>query len=834
MSLTVSQMNQISLVHYGTGLTIPQEQPQADVVNPDVANPPTEAQPPRAAQSEINRLMQSIARETYSEVTSGELAQRARDLVRSDRKALQQLADRAEAALQAIKNLKVRDIVNATDNTIEKLFNTAADLQFELANKLREVALKSKYQKPKFDGYRNMLDDFSLTCDSRGSEILTLFMEIKTFSEAQAIGTGSGLADATAANLLKGMAGSMHGNDKSLLFKSEADAIEKSLAAFSHSTTVDPNHLINLLEKTNQLSANLKKPEVAQTMDPAIHAKLTARLDSLQDELNLRADHAVKNSVNALFKKTVTLNTFGQNVASFLAHNNTSFPVLSQFVALLVRIENTGIRDDGDFTALEDFLQNPSLQTDVQNYLDLPLSDKPDVALPEDSDQSEQSLFLEKIGFSEDTYSMAKRVAAELRERRAAWANGGTDKLSGEDVVNAFRNNAKVSMLIEARVNGANENDLNPQLCDENLVDMKRLGAGAANTVYKMTYKMEDGSTKDFVFKPDLGGRIGFQNLRISARAYSDTQQAVKHNTATCDVAAFLGLDRFTGRNYATVHNGQYGLLMEMAPGTEAAKISTSRNPDVRRKFTDQKIVGALARELNDLRWLDLATGQGDRHVENYLVDFGADGKTPRVTAIDNDLSFTPYLVGVGKFNVNYDSQRLNNFSRNLRDAFKISEGSRGRRHYEAYMRELQANNYIVDTKHASKEVLCALNHTFGFHSVALPKQMSRALHDKLTSLTDDQIQSFALKLQQNIDRQEAIDATVQRLKDLREIARAYENEGKIVEDEAWLTDKNVLKRETTLDFPIGPFSTIVDKDAAYTTASILSRDFDIASNLVN
>ena len=836
MEPTRTQMNQISLAHYGIDLNIPPEQPQVPAANanpvPGVAPEVVPNPPPRASQSELNRLMQTIARQTYSEVTSAEL-KNAKKLDSSDRTTLKTLAAQAERTLAAIKNLTVRDILNTNDNTVEELFKAAADSQFELANALREIAIKPKYQTEKFAGYRQMLDDFSLKCDARASEILTLFMEVTTFGQAQAIGNGSQLTAASADDLLKGMAGSMHGNDKSLVFKAETDAIEARLAQFAASTTVKPEDLNALLTQTETLSAKLKAADVAATMDPQIHAQLTARLDALRADVSARTEKALTTSANGLFKSIINPTPFYTAVSEYISTRKKKFPQLHAMLQLLNRIHAEGLRDASDIAKLDSFLttRNVKLFAEIANLLELLRKNNPEVKRVTRAD-----IFFKMLGVPPHAYIKAKAVRQELQNR----ATRGPSFLSGEDIISAFRQDSKLSLLLETRINGGNDANVNSQFCDANLVSSVKLGSGSVNTVYKMTYKMEDGSTKDFVFKPDITGRAGLEGLLIGDySSYKNTQQTVKLNAATSDVAEFLGLGRFVGKTYATLHNGQYGLLMEMAPGKEAAQYEGELNKEIRQKFWKREIVGKLAKELNDLRWLDIATGQGDRHNHNYLLDFGTDGKTPKVTGIDNDMCFTTYLIGVGKFKVDHTQDRYETFLSQLREACttknprKPQDSFFDQAKYDSLIKEIENNNFVVDVKNAPNEVLYAVRMGFGFHSITTPKQMSRGLHDKLVALTDEQILKLAEKLNTNVDDPNAVDATVQRLKDMREIAKEYERDGKIVEDTAWETDRNVLNLEReSVVAPTGDYN--VDVQIGHCTESFLQRDFKLLIILLN
>lgn len=735
-------MQQIFSAHYGVDLTLSKDPPSESASKPGPAAnlPSAKPKPPRAMQSELSRLMLNVARETYSTTAADEFlppqdpqgswVRRPGDspstLDRSDTEALQELATKAKDAFEKIRNLSVRKILK--DESKAKLFKTAAECQFELGNKLRELAASGKY------GFRERLDDASFKCDSRGCEISALYEEVAELGKRKDMSAANAVFYRTeVGDLIKGMAGSMHGNDKSRLFGDQIKSIEDRLAKFSKSTVVGTDDIKQLLAKTKRLGEELKKPEVAQTMDADIYATLTLHLDTLQEQLDNRVNLAVKAAKDSLGK------TKG----------------------------------------------------------------------------------------SEEERDMAKRVAREVDNRSWSWEVEGSkaNKLSGEDVVNAFRRNDSRSVALEARVHGANEDSINPQLCDRNLLGKSKLGSGAANTVYKMTYRMADGSKKDYVFKPDLNGRLGLEEILPVYNSHKDTQQAVKLNTATCDTAELLGLEGLTGKNYATVHDGQYGLLMELAPGAEAETVSLDTSQDNRKRFTSISVVGKLAKELNDLRWLDIATGQGDRHNSNYMVDFGRDGQTPKVTAIDNDASFVPYLVGVGKYKVDFNPDCFSDFKRELKKQCGQTGAS-----YKKTLRKLRKKDCVIDMKKASKAEICALFKTLGGHSYSQPRQMSRSLCKRLSGLTDVQIKEFAKKLAKNVDNEDCVNAMVRRLKDLRRIAIDYSNNegGRIVDDDKW-GDASVLKMEMERPSLLKgeDLNSESNQTVNYLMSSTLARDFD-------
>ena len=854
------QMNSILLAHYGVELNQPQGVPTLPAARPRLPQQPARLprpparfpkQPPRAGRSELNRLMQNISRETYSEVTSEVLRASLNPLADAAPQKwteLLDLAGQAEQALGAIRDITVNDIIRPNGQDRETQFRDASNRQFELANAMRELAADLRGRTPELDLCSRMLDDLSFKCDSRGSEILTLYMEVETSGKKQMIGDNSSFGTAKAADLMKGMAGSMHGNDKSQLLKDQVDGLERQLAKISGAPKVALNEINRLLEKANALSAELKTAAVSQTMDADIHAKLTEHLDQLESRMGEYIERAVKTSVANTVKQCGSPNKTGRDVAAFIGARKGDFGKLNAMMSALSKLkaDNGGSVEDKDLGDIEKLLRDETVELaeEIEKYRQLPKDSRaPDLGGKWDEENTDLDNFLTRIGYSEsNAILMAVRVARELSKRHQGWRdrNEVKQRLGGEDVVNVFRHDANpnLSMLVETRINGANEANVNLQLCDKNVIGEKPLGSGVVNKVVKLTYRMPGRAKKDFVFKPDLSGRCGLDGLVLGAyHAYVTAQQSVKLNTATCDMAEFLGLGNLTGKNYVTVHNGQYGLLMEMAPGKVAADI-----PDDPKLMdlvtTNFKVCGDLAKQLNDLRWLDLATGQGDRHSQNYLVDFSGKGNKPKVTAIDNDMCFSSYMVGIGKFKLNHDnddadkSQRVQDFWKNL-----FFYCNNDQKKYNKLGGEIMKNGYVVDTRKAGKEVICALFKTFAYHAPTLPRQMSRSLCNKFMSLTDDDIGAFAKKLAKNVNSKKAVEATKARLTELRKIAIEYNANGLVVEDKDWTKDWNAVKKEldynvdlTTLpDVPIADENSLDHPSVilpSCTACSLLKRDF--------
>ena len=857
------QMNSILLAHYGVELNQPQGVPKLPAARPRLPQPPARLprpparppqQPPWAGRSELNRLMQNISRETYSEVTSEVLEARRNSLnpivnaAPQKWDSLMDLAEQAERALAAIREVTVNDIIGTNDQDLETKFRDASNKQFDLANAMRELAADLRGRTPELDRCSRMLDDLSFKCDSRGSEILTLYMEVETSGKKRMIGDNSSFRTAKAADLMKGMAGSMHGNDKSQLLKDQVVGLERQLAKISAAPKVALNEIDRLLEKANALSADLKSAAVSQTMDADIHAKLTEHLDQLENRMGEYIERAVKTSVANTVKQCGALNKTGRDVAAFVGARKGDFGKLNAMMSALSKLkpDNGGSVEAEDLDDIEKLLRDETVELaeEIEKYRQLPKNSRaPDLGGKWDEENTDLDNFLTRIGYSEsNAILMAVRVARELSKRHQGWRdrNEVKQRLGGEDVVNVFRHDANpnLSMLVETRINGANEANVNLQLCDKNVVGEKPLGSGAVNKVVKLTYRMPGGTKKDFVFKPDLSGRCGLDGLNLGLyQAYQPAQQSVKLNTATCDMAEFLGLGYLTGKNYVTVHNGQYGLLMEMAPGKAANDIP--KDQAHKKFFTENlKVCGSLAKQLNELSWLDLATGQGDRHAGNYLVDFFGKGNKPKVSAIDNDMCFGTYMVGIGKFKLNHDdadvgkSQRAAEFWEKL---FLYCDSDEDK--FTRMSQEIANNDYVVDTRKASKEVICALFQTFGHHAPTLPRQMSRSLCDKFMSLTDNDIDAFAKKLAKNVSSKKAVEATKARLTELREIAREYNAKGLVVEDGDWTRDWGAVNNELhyNADLTTLPEVKNVEKGSLEhpvvilphcTASSLLMRDF--------
>jgi hypothetical protein len=169
----------------------------------------------------------------------------------------------------------------------------------------------------------------------------------------------------------------------------------------------------------------------------------------------------------------------------------------------------------------------------------------------------------------------------------------------------------------------------------------KKLGSGAFNTVFSVKLKNPDGTAFDGVFKPLGTTEKGW--VAAATGIPPDDPQIAMRNIATVGVAKKLGFDVVPSTRMAVIDTGRgavdpdLGLVMERARGKPAAEIGASTLAR-----------GVVAAEITKLQLLDHITGQGDRHANNYFIDFKPEPHphgTAKVMGIDNDQCFGKNLT---------------------------------------------------------------------------------------------------------------------------------------------------------------------------------------------
>ena len=370
-----------------------------------------------------------------------------------------------------------------------------------------------------------------------------------------------------------------------------------------------------------------------------------------------------------------------------------------------------------------------------------------------------------------------------------------------------------LSNVVEASVRGFKPDDIDPATDESAVVDSKHLGAGQAGKTYLLTTK----TGAELVFKPELDSRIGLENLRIGSGAYKFAQKTANLNLATQDTAKAFGCEDLVVKYSVGSHDGQFGVFMEKAKGftgedfwrREKTKGDGFVPDGLKDKITDEEtrlnIQGQIAQKLNKLQWLDLITGQGDRHWNNYFVCIEKNVTTNTfdvtVKAIDNDASFTARQVGLQKYALDKDTAAK--FLAELKkECIALYGAEAGQKEYDNRVSKDLAikdngdGTVTVDlAKAKSPEVKMALNQILGVQSIAIPEEIDKEFYDKLMEMDKDpsKKQDYLNSLAPRISK-EALTATESRLNEAIEHAKKLDKEGKVFGNDDW-KDKERLSK---------------------------------------
>ena len=371
---------------------------------------------------------------------------------------------------------------------------------------------------------------------------------------------------------------------------------------------------------------------------------------------------------------------------------------------------------------------------------------------------------LQEAGFDENVVKdllKAMRGLCIVREQFKELLNSARRQkddlgIAQSDVRRIMLGETGLSNVVEAKVHGFKPGDVDPAAEAQNIVDSNPLGSGNAGKTYLLTTK----TGAELVFKPELDSRTGLDMLTIGkGNAYKAAQKTVNLNLATQDTAKAFGCEDLVVKYSVGSHDGQFGVFMEKAKGftgedfwrrkkTEGDGFAPAGLKDI---ITDEKtranIQGQIAQKLNKLMWLDLITGQGDRHWNNYFVHI--DKKTYEVTvkAIDNDASFTARQVGLQKYTL--DKRLAERFFRDLKEVCDKIHGDGDKDDdKKEYNRRVSVDPAItrnddgtvtVDLAQAkSLEVKMALNLILGVQSIAIPEEIDKEFYDKLMEMDAD------------------------------------------------------------------------------------------------
>ena len=240
---------------------------------------------------------------------------------------------------------------------------------------------------------------------------------------------------------------------------------------------------------------------------------------------------------------------------------------------------------------------------------------------------------------------------------------------------------------------------------------------------------------------------------------------------------------------------------MEKAPGVSGSgfmkKIDSGGGgipPAELRNITDpaerMKIMGDTAQKLNKLMWLDLITGQGDRHGSNYFVNIHKTTHEVTVKGIDNDASFSATRIGLMKFALNKVQTAL--YEEELKKVCQKIHGKNWKTEYDNRVKGDPAivrngDTMTIDlTKARSHEVKMAIIPTLGLQSVALPEEIDQEFYDKLMEMANpDKKKAYLDSIKSRVSP-EALEATSKRIDEAIAYAKKLNDRGKVYGKEQW------------------------------------------------
>ena len=368
------------------------------------------------------------------------------------------------------------------------------------------------------------------------------------------------------------------------------------------------------------------------------------------------------------------------------------------------------------------------------------------------------------------------------------------------DVRRILLGEKSLSSLVEAKALGFKPGDVDPAANESNIVGSRLLGEGSGGKTYLLTTK----SGEELVFKPEIDSRIGLEEILLgSGGAYLASQKTANLNLATQDTAKVFGCEDVVVKYSVGSHDGQFGVFMEKAKGYSGNAFAMKQvhgddgiAPADMHKIVNvleqTKIQGAIAQKLNKLMWLDLITGQGDRHWSNYYVHVDKNTKAVTVKGSDNDASFASWRIGLQKYAL--DKKNADEFNDQLKDVCSKVLGRGWKTEYErrilndpGLVKNSDGSMTIDLAKTKSPEIKMAIIKVLGLQSIALPEEIDQAFYDKLMEMDEDPAkkQAYLESIASRISS-EALNATAMRLNEAIAHAKKLKAQNKVYTQDQW------------------------------------------------
>lgn len=718
------------------------------------------------------------------------------------------------------------DKTSAAGQAISEAISTQNQLSDELVQidkRLDAVARHADQMReanPNFKGVdpelHNAIGDMRLTCDRRATEISRLCYQMRDFAvQLAAQGQDAdpnikAILQAKVDELLPRQALAMHGTSEALTSLNKDIAAQlKPLAERIDAFRSDPKASIDN-ETFLALQSDLNTMKAAMTdiknngVDVGNGRVLVAKdiVQALEKELG-DVQKLFTTASRDVAQKICT--NFLSTVESLIREDPALEASWSQGNAnreILIRKRNVLLQSMREIVdrALDKNVSEAQLNSLLmelwQQFVDLgSIAYSNRVPDAKDPDTKRMNGLIRRIGSAAPAMS---HFAILLRSLRSS-----NKLLTGSEAMSLFTGRLSVSSVVESRIRGLSDADVDEANDDSNIVSSKPLGSGNAATVFEL----QRTNGEKVIFKGETESRTGLFSISVGAgNAYSMSQQTANLNIASRKAAEALGMGSMIVKYTAGVRKGVFGFYMDKAPGTEARQlIRKDQKPSEGKGLTREEIKALpaeqkkqvkadLMRELNRLQWLDLMTGQMDRHNNNYFIHIDRQTLKVTVTGIDNDAGYSSYRTGATTFAL--DKNRSNVF----RNQLKSMSASLGYvTNADDFVNKMLSDpgiaidkdgNITVDaSKIKNKALVYVLTQTLGVQTTAIPDKIDRQTYEAFMALkSGPKRQEYLDSIRPRLS-DACYQAAVSRLDDVIAHIEKLAAEGKIIENEpnGWL-----------------------------------------------
>lgn len=778
----------------------------------------------------LNAAGKSVSANAAQKVKeTGALLVENKILTKKELKNLVSLADNATQKLKALDNFSGEELAQALMPDGEKALTwrtgllpadpgakaaKAAQAAIEAQQKLSEAigALTDRLlASDKVDfSLKDAFIELGFQADRRATEINSILLRMYDLHQQDVANGGASdpktkaLLSATFAELMPREAILMHGT---------ADALEKMkaklgpLAEKLDSFAADPNKMLSGKEMLAlQADIATMKNAVADVRNNGIKIgdgridvdkDLLSAMDKVLDEAAESIKNAKKHAAATV--RTAFINDLERNLSPNPSKPAPSLDTLSGSARSAHKAFSSAKRDFIDlFTkAAEGKITMAKFDADINK-----LAKKLAGAIPTERVRADLGFDDRTIGKIKNVTSGIKVAIAQFKEimrtTNAAIQTDDEASLSSGDIRRILLGEQSISSVVEARSRGFKAKDADPALDGANIVSSKPLGSGAAGSTFIATTK----AGGEYVFKPELEGRLGLNRLVLAEnKAYLETQNTANLNLATKDAAKMLGAEDVVVDCSVGSLDGQFGLFMEKAQGGSGANFArkestgTSLNTNEIRALPDaerERIRGQTAKKLNKLQWLDLITGQLDRHWNNYFVHVDKTTHEVTVKGIDNDASFPAYRTGLQRYT--FDETGTKEFFEALEELAEELHGDMAKtelrdriKNDPSITRNPDGTVTIDLTKAKAPEIGITLYANTGSQSLSLPPAIDKDTYDHLMALDSDPAkkQAYLDSIAPRISPK-ALDAAKTRLDEAIAHAKNLATQGKVFTDADW------------------------------------------------